>query len=124
MRRNTLPGEQDESLSRHSDARTAALLQLQDNDALLRLRAARRRPVFLMVGVIFLFYVLEVILANEAVGFMALSLAGPLNVGLALSLLQCVTTACAIQWHVRRARRVLDPDAARVRALLRDRRQA
>ncbi|MFD8308778.1 DUF485 domain-containing protein [Streptomyces sp. NPDC059690] len=108
---------QNEHTPRDIDARTAALQQLQADHALLRLRAARRRPTFTMVGAIFSLYVLEILLANEAVGFMAVPLAGPLNVGLALSLLQCVTSACAVRWYARHARRVLDPEAARVRAL-------
>ncbi|MER8012629.1 DUF485 domain-containing protein [Streptomyces sp. NPDC094149] len=111
-------------MHRDIDARAAALQQLQTDDALLRLRAVRRRPIFVMVGAIFSLYVLEILLANEAVGFMAVSVAGPLNVGLTLSLLQCVTTACAIRWYARHAQRVVDPEAARVRALLRDRGQA
>lgn len=110
----------DEHALRDTDARTAVLQHLQAHHAMLRLRAARRRPIFTMVGAIFSLYVLEILLANEAGGFMAVPLAGPLNVGLALSLLQCVTTACAVRWYAHHTRRVLDPEAAQVRALLRE----
>lgn len=102
-----------------SAARPVSLDQLSSHSTLLRLRAARRAPVFTAAATLVVLYVSEILLANEAGGFMSIRLAGPLNVGLALSLLQCVTAATAIGWYARHARRVLDPEADRVRALLR-----
>src|SRR5690606_11380252 len=92
-------------------ARPVSLEPLRYHPTLLRLRAARRGPVFTGAAILVVLYVSEILLANEAGGFMSLRLAGPLNVGLALSLLQCVTAACAIGWYARHARRVLDPEA-------------
>ncbi|TQK50512.1 uncharacterized membrane protein (DUF485 family) [Streptomyces sp. SLBN-118] len=90
--------------------------QLQADPGLQRLRAARRRPVFAVAGAVVGLYLLNALLAGEARGFMAVGVAGPLNIGLALSLIQCVTTAWAVWWYTRYARNFLDPDGRRLRA--------
>lgn len=90
--------------------------QLQTDQGLQRLRAARRRPVFAVAGAVVALYVLNALLAGEARGFMAVQVAGPLNIGLILSLIQCVTTVLAVWWYTRHARTFLDPDGRRLRA--------
>jgi uncharacterized membrane protein (DUF485 family) len=75
-----------------------------DDPALLRLRAARRRPVFTVAGAVIALYLINALLASEARGVMAVRIAGPLNAGLAMSLLQCVTTLWAVRWYNRHAR--------------------
>ncbi|NBM21106.1 DUF485 domain-containing protein, partial [Streptomyces sp. GC420] len=91
------------------------LEQLEDEPALSRLRAARGRPVFTVAAAVVALYLLNTMLAGEARDFMAVRLAGPLNIGLALSLLQCATTGWAVWWYGRHARTSIDPDGARVR---------
>ncbi|MFF4561369.1 DUF485 domain-containing protein [Streptomyces sp. NPDC001435] len=76
----------------------------KDDPALLRLRAARRRPVFTVAGAVIALYLINALLASEARGVMAVRIAGPLNAGLAMSLLQCVTTVWAVRWYNRHAR--------------------
>ncbi|MGI5404414.1 DUF485 domain-containing protein [Streptomyces sp. CA-135486] len=90
--------------------------QLQTDEGLQRLRAARRRPVFAVAGAVVALYLLNALLAGEARGFMAVRVAGPLNIGLILSLIQCLTTVLAVRWYTRHARTVLDPDGRRLRA--------
>ncbi|MEV0186750.1 DUF485 domain-containing protein [Streptomyces sp. NPDC050625] len=84
----------------------------------MRQGAARRRPVFTVIGAVVSLYLLDALLAGVAPGLMAMHLAGLLNVALALNLLQYGTSAWAVWWYVRYARSVLDPQAAQVRAWL------
>ncbi|MGP3952892.1 DUF485 domain-containing protein [Streptomyces sp. 7N604] len=93
----------------------SAFEQLQDDPALLRLRAARRRPVFTVMGTVVALYVLNALLASEARAFMGVRIAGPLNIGLAMSLLQCGTTVWAVWWYTRHARAHFDPEGSRLR---------
>lgn len=81
-----------------------------------RLRAERRSRVFPVVAAVVGFYLLNALLANVAGGLMAVRLAGHLNIGLALALLQCAGTLLVCRWYARYARTTLDPLAARVRA--------
>lgn len=60
-------------------------------------------------------YVLYVLLAAYAPGFMSQILFGNINVGLVLGLLQFVTTFGITSAYVRYADRVLDPRSARIR---------
>ncbi|MFD1661752.1 DUF485 domain-containing protein [Streptomyces caeni] len=98
--------------------------RLQAEPALLRLRAAHRRPVFTVTGAVIALYLLNGLLASEARGVMAVPIAGPLNTGLALSLLQCVTTVWAVRWYARHARTRLDPDRSQLRDRLDERGEA
>ncbi|MBA4866920.1 DUF485 domain-containing protein [Streptomyces sp. PSKA54] len=80
--------------------------------ALRELRAAGRRPAQVAAAVVGA-QMAGVILANETPGFMALSLAGPLNIGLTLVLVQLVLTGWAVLWYVRYARNSLEPTVER-----------
>jgi uncharacterized membrane protein (DUF485 family) len=90
--------------------------QLQGDPGLQRLREARRRPVFAVTGAVIGLYLLNALLASEARDFMAVQVAGPLNIALVLSLVQCATTVWAVWWYTRHARRFFDPDGRRLRA--------
>ncbi|QKV96206.1 DUF485 domain-containing protein [Streptomyces sp. NA02950] len=90
---------------------------------LRRLRAARRRPVFTVVGVVVGLYVINALLASEVRSVMAVQVAGPLNFGLGLALFQCVTTVWAIRWYARHATTVLD-HGSRLGAQAKQRRHA
>ncbi|MFE9772025.1 DUF485 domain-containing protein [Streptomyces sp. NPDC005931] len=91
---------------------------MRSEPALLRLRKARGRPVFTVAGAVVVFSLVNALLAGEARDVMGVRLAGPLNIGLALSLLQCATTGWAVWWYGRHARTSIDPDSARVRSRL------
>ncbi|MFI1167230.1 DUF485 domain-containing protein [Streptomyces sp. NPDC020801] len=96
----------------------------QADPDLLRLRAARRRPVFTVAGGVIALYLLNALLASEARGVMAVPIAGPLNTGLAMSLLQCLTTVWAVRWYNRHARTRFDADGPRLRDRLESREDA
>lgn len=81
--------------------------------ALRRLRAARRRPVRVAIALLAL-YLVNAALANAAPALMAVSLAGPVNIGLALVLAQLSLTSGAVVWYGRYAAAHLDPLAERL----------
>lgn len=74
-------------------------------------RAARRRPVLVAIAVLAL-YLVNATLANEAPGLAAVSVAGPVNIGLALVLMQLAITSGAVLWYRRYAAARLDPLSA------------
>ena len=80
------------------------------------LRRRFRRFVFPMSALFFLWYLAYVLLAAYARGFMSFRLAGAVNVGLALGLLQFVSTLAITAGYLRFARRRLDPAVAALRA--------
>jgi len=69
-----------------------------------------------MTGVFLGWYLLYVLLADYAHGFMSIKLMGNINVGLVLGLLQFVSTFVITGLYVRYANRNLDPIADRLRA--------
>ncbi|QFR03221.1 DUF485 domain-containing protein [Streptomyces phaeolivaceus] len=73
-----------------------------------RAGAARRRALLAGVPVVAL-YVMIIGSANGGRDFMALRVAGPLNVGLGLGLLQLVVVAACALWYGRYAETSLDP---------------
>jgi uncharacterized membrane protein (DUF485 family) len=79
-----------------------------------RLREARRLPKAAALAVVAAYLVFAV-LATEASGLMGARVAGHLNVGLGLILLQCAATVLIVWWYARHARAKIDPLAERVR---------
>ncbi|PPK66304.1 DUF485 domain-containing protein [Actinokineospora auranticolor] len=81
----------------------------------VELRRRLRRFVFPMTVLFLVWYLVYVLLADYAHGFMATRLVGNLNVGLLLGLLQFVSTFVITSRYVRYADRKLDPLATRIR---------
>ncbi|MFK4102891.1 DUF485 domain-containing protein [Streptomyces sp. NPDC019531] len=81
---------------------------LEESGAPRRARAARCRALLAGAPVVAL-YLLISALANAARDFMALPVAGPLNVGLGLGLLQLVAVAVWVLWYGRYSETLLDP---------------
>jgi uncharacterized membrane protein (DUF485 family) len=79
------------------------------------LRGRLRRFVFPMTALFLLWYLLYVVLADYAHGFMATKLWGNVTVGLIFGLLQFVSTFVITGLYVRYANRRLDPVADRIR---------
>ncbi|MGQ0839892.1 DUF485 domain-containing protein [Actinokineospora sp.] len=79
------------------------------------LKRRLRRFVFPMTGAFLAWYLLYVLLADYAHGFMATKLVGNINVGLVLGLLQFVSTFLITFLYVRHADRHLDPLAEKIR---------
>ncbi|HEX3257487.1 MAG TPA: DUF485 domain-containing protein [Pseudonocardia sp.] len=89
--------------------------QAQASPEFQALRRRLRRFVFPMSALFLGWYLAYVLLASYAKPFMAVKLAGDINVGLLLGLLQFVSTFVITTLYVRFARRAVDPAAAEIR---------
>ncbi|WP_407646884.1 DUF485 domain-containing protein [Allosaccharopolyspora coralli] len=95
------------------DAETWAAARQSPEFELLR---TRLRNFVFPVSVGFLaWYLVYVLLADYAHGFMSIKLVGNINVGLVLGLLQFVSTFAITAWYVRYADTKLDPLADEIR---------
>ena len=95
------------------DAETWATAQSSPEFAELR---RRLRTFVFPVSVLFLaWYLVYVLLADYAHGFMSTKLVGNINVALVLGLLQFASTFAITTWYVPYANRRLDPVAERIR---------
>ncbi|SDW26066.1 Uncharacterized membrane protein, DUF485 family [Saccharopolyspora shandongensis] len=82
------------------------------------LRRRLRNFVFPVSALFLAWYLVYVLLADYAHGFMSIKLVGNINVGLVLGLLQFVSTFAITTWYVRFANRELDPIAEGIRESL------
>lgn len=89
--------------------------EVQASPEFIALRRRLRNFVF-PVSVLFLaWYLIYVLLADYAHGFMSIKLIGNINVGLVLGLLQFASTFLITTLYVRYANRHLDPAAEAIR---------
>ncbi len=79
------------------------------------LRQRLRKFVFPVSAIFLAWYLIYVLLADYAHGFMSIKLAGNINVGLVLGLLQFVSTFVITTLYVRYANKNLDPVAEQIR---------
>ena len=79
------------------------------------LRHRLRRFVFPVAALFLVWYLLFVLLATYASGFMSIKLFGNINVGLVFGLLQFVSTFVITAAYVRYADRTLDPAGKAIR---------
>ncbi|MEC3980329.1 DUF485 domain-containing protein [Amycolatopsis sp. H20-H5] len=86
-----------------------------DSAEFQELRSRLRRFVFPVSGLFLLWYLLYVLLADYAHGFMSTKLFGNITVGLVFGLLQFVSTFVITGLYVRYANRKLDPIATKIR---------
>jgi uncharacterized membrane protein (DUF485 family) len=89
--------------------------QVQDSPEFALLRRRLRTFVFPMTVLFLAWYLLYVLLADYAHGFMSMKLFGNINVGLIIGLLQFVSTFVITGLYVRYANRELDPIADKLR---------
>ncbi|MBW0093832.1 DUF485 domain-containing protein [Pseudonocardia sp. KRD-184] len=89
--------------------------EVQDSAEFADLRSRLRRFVFPMSAAFLVWYLAYVLLASYARDFMAIKVAGNINVGLVIGLLQFVTTFVITTVYVRYANKHLDPAAERLR---------
>lgn len=89
--------------------------QVQAGPEFADLRARMRRFVLPMSAAFLLWYLAYVLLASYARELMAVKVAGNINVGLVIGLLQFVSTFVITTLYVRYADRHLDPAAERLR---------
>ncbi|MDR7299920.1 uncharacterized membrane protein (DUF485 family) [Haloactinomyces albus] len=100
----TGPSEPDVWSEVHSSAEFVAL------------RRRLRTFVFPMTGLFLAWYLLYILLADYAHGFMSIKLVGNINIGLVFGLLQFVSTFVITALYVRHANRNLDPIASKIRS--------
>ncbi|MGK4595305.1 DUF485 domain-containing protein [Amycolatopsis sp. w19] len=86
-----------------------------DSAEFKELRARLRRFVFPVSALFLLWYLLYVLLADYAHGFMSTKLVGNITVGLVFGLLQFVSTFVITGIYVRYANKKLDPIAEKIR---------
>lgn len=89
--------------------------QMQASAEFADLRRRLRVFVFPMTVIFLAWYLLYVLLADYAHGFMSTKLAGNINVGLVIGLLQFLSTFLITWLYVRYANRKLDPVADKIR---------
>ena len=92
--------------------------QVQRTPEFQDLRRRLRRFVFPMSAAFLLWYLLYVLLATYAPAFMSTKVAGNINVGLVIGLLQFVSTFAITTVYVRYANRHLDPAGAKLREMI------
>ncbi|MFC6088311.1 DUF485 domain-containing protein [Saccharothrix lopnurensis] len=90
-------------------------VEVQDSPDFRQLRKRLRNFVFPMAGLFLAWYLLYVLLADYAHGFMSTKVLGNINVGLILGLLQFVSTFAITTLYVRHANKNLDPTAEKIR---------
>ncbi|WP_237197290.1 DUF485 domain-containing protein [Rothia nasimurium] len=98
------------------DAEHVDFKAAQNSGEFKELRATHRSFVFPMTVAFLVWYLLYVILAVYAPGFMATKVLGNVNIGIIFGLLQFVTTFTITGWYVAFANRKLDPRAASLRS--------
>lgn len=86
-----------------------------DSAEFKELRSRLRRFVFPVSALFLVWYLLYVLLADYAHGFMSTKLFGNINVGLVFGLLQFVSTFVITGLYVRYANKKLDPLAEKLR---------
>ncbi|MEC3980394.1 DUF485 domain-containing protein [Amycolatopsis sp. H20-H5] len=90
--------------------------RVQASPEFVQLRHRLRTFVFPVSALFLLWYLLYVLLADYAHGFMSTKLFGNITVGLVFGLLQFVSTFVITGLYVRYANRKLDPVADKIRA--------
>ncbi|MQA07918.1 MAG: DUF485 domain-containing protein [Pseudonocardiaceae bacterium] len=90
-------------------------VRVQASDDFVQLRRKLRGFVFPMAGLFLGWYLLYVLLADYAHGFMSTKVVGNINIGLILGLLQFVSTFVITGLYVRYANKNLDPVADKIR---------
>ena len=90
-------------------------VDVQASDDFAELKHRLRKFVFPVSGLFLAWYLLYVLLADYAHGFMSTKVFGNINVGLIFGLLQFVSTFVITAWYVRYADRRLDPLAGKLR---------
>jgi uncharacterized membrane protein (DUF485 family) len=89
--------------------------QVQATPEFAELRSTLRRFVFPMSAAFLIWYLIYVLLASYAPGFMAVKVIGNINIGLIIGLLQFVSTFAITTVYVRYANKHLDPAAEKIR---------
>jgi uncharacterized membrane protein (DUF485 family) len=90
---------------------------IQQSPEFSRLRRRLRLFVFPMSAAFFLWYMAFALLSAYAHGFMSHKVAGEINMGTVLGLMQFVSTIAIVQTYRRFARKKFDPEVDRIHEL-------
>lgn len=93
-------------------------IHVQESPEFVELKRRLRRFVFPMTLAFLGWYLLYVVLADYAHGFMSTKVVGNINIGLVFGLLQFASTFLITFLYVRHADRELDPRATEIRERL------
>ncbi|MFC5952807.1 DUF485 domain-containing protein [Pseudonocardia lutea] len=88
---------------------------VQQSPEFQALRSRLRRFIFPLTAAFLAWYLLYVVLASYAAGFMSTKLVGNINVGLVFGLLQFVSTFAITTWYVKWADKKFDPHSEAIR---------
>lgn len=88
---------------------------IQRSEEFTRLRERFRSFVIPMTALFFTWYLVFVLLAAYAPGFMSIRVYGEINIGVVMGLLQFVSTVAICAAYLRFAKRRIDPQVARIR---------
>ena len=106
------------STAGRSDIPEQAFIDMQNSPEFAELRSRFRRFAFPLSIAFLVWYLGYVLLSTYAVGFMKTKVAGNVNIGIVLGLLQFVTTFLITWLYIRHANKNLDPIASKLRAEL------
>ena len=98
-----------------SSSETRNWEEVQSSPEFQNLRRRLRSFIFPVTGLFLAWYLLYVLLANYAPGFMSIKVFGNINIGLIFGLLQFVSTFAITIWYVKFADRKVDPLAVSIR---------
>ncbi|GAA2334066.1 DUF485 domain-containing protein [Saccharopolyspora halophila] len=87
----------------------------QSSPEFASLRRKLRNFIFPVSALFLAWYLVYVLLADYAHGFMSIKLVGNINIGLVLGLLQFVSTFAITTWYVIYANKNLDPIAEQIK---------
>ncbi|MDR1635227.1 MAG: DUF485 domain-containing protein [Bifidobacteriaceae bacterium] len=90
-------------------------IAIEDSREFQHLRRTQRRFVLPLVTAGLVWYIVYVLLASWATGFMSTPVIGNVNWAVIIGLAQIVTTFAITMWYVSFANRKLDPEATRIR---------
>ena len=100
---------------RRPSVSASAYTEIQRSERFQELKRRHRSIAFPLAAIFLAWYFLYVLLADYAHGFMSHKLAGNINVGLVMGLLQFVSTFAITAIYVSFANKNLDPLAAELR---------
>jgi uncharacterized membrane protein (DUF485 family) len=91
---------------------------IQQSEEFAQLRRRLRLFVFPMSALFFCWYMTFALLSSYAHGFMSRKVAGEINTGTVLGLMQFASTIAIVQAYRRFARKKLDPEVDRIHELV------
>lgn len=109
MNERTFEFQIDRSRLRDQDEGTTNLQEIQSSPEFQSLRRSLLGFIFPVTALFLAWYMAYVVLSAYFHDLMSYKIAGEINLGMALGLLQFVTTMLIVYWYIRYAERSIDP---------------